>query len=101
MVNRTRKIITVPATSIDIEYSTLGDAAKTIAELIEHYGPDAKLKYYEPAYTDSKYLYVFETRLETDDEMNTRILQEECWEVEAVERDRKEFERLSKLYGKT
>ena len=38
MVDRTRKTKTVPATSIDIVYSSLKDAAGEIARLIEVYG---------------------------------------------------------------
>ena len=100
MVDRTRKTKTVPATSIDIVYSSLKDAAGEIARLIEVYGENAMIDHYTPAYSDGEYLYVYTDVPETDAEMDQRIKLEEKREAERKARELAEFERLSKLYGK-
>lgn len=100
MVDRSRKMIRARAEDIDIVYDTLGSAFKTIQSLIERYGADAEIAPYQPEYSDCEYIGVFIQRLETDDEMNTRIIEEEKWEQYAADRDVKEFERLKKKFEK-
>ena len=101
MVDRSRKNVIVPMESVDIEYTTLKGAAEVIASLIARYGEAANIDYYEPPYDDCRYLYVFAPRPETDAEMKNRIKDEERMEAAIAVRDRQEFERLSKLFGKS
>ena len=99
MVDRTRKIVNKPVTSVDIEWSTLESAVKTLHNLVNTYGPNAKIKSYTPQYSDTEYLYVYADEPETDSEMNLRIALEERYEREQEVRDRKEFERLAAKFG--
>ena len=101
MVNRERKIVTTPAESLDLEYKTLQSARDLLDELIAEYGPTARIDYHQQPYSEDSYLYVFENRPETDEQMAFRIANEEKWEADREERDRKEFERLQAKFGKT
>lgn len=99
MVNRERKIIEYAAISVDIEYGTIGSAIEELQRLAVNFGEDARIDWYEPPYTDNRYLYVYAKRPETDEEMQSRILQEERWEKMQETRDRAEFDRLQKKFG--
>lgn len=70
-----------------------------IFTLITTHGADARLKKYQAEYSDSEYLAVYAYEPETDAEMSKRIAQEEKWEAEQVERDRRDFERLKAKFG--
>lgn len=98
MVDRTRKMVRYPAEEVDIKYSTLGSALQTIQRLIEKYGENADIDMHSYAYSDTEYFYVFTDRPETDEEMQTRIRQEEIWAKNREEQDIKEFERLKKKF---
>jgi hypothetical protein len=99
MANRARMIVEVPETSVDINYGTLGNALETIQSLIEAYGSDARIDYYQAPYSESQYLYVYVKRQESDDEYNARIANEERWERQGEEKDRQEYERLQRKFG--
>jgi hypothetical protein len=96
-VNRERQKVSRCMENLDLEYSTLEDAALEIKSLIERYGKDATIKQYSD-YDDER-LGVFVLVDETDAEMANRIAREEKWEAERKVRERAEFERLQKLYG--
>jgi len=89
-----RKMVDEAVTSLDIEYSTLEGAANQIAELIKQYGEDAKLQYHYPDYSETKYMYVFRKRPETDLEMAKRIQYEADMAVRQEEADRVNYARL-------
>ena len=99
MVNRERKIVTTPAELLDLEYKTLQSARDLLDELIEKYGSTAKIEYHQQPWSDESYLYVFENKPETDEQMATRIANEEKLEADRDARDRKEFERLQAKFG--
>ena len=91
-----RKLVDEAATSFYVEDHTLGEIYETVKELIEDYGKDARVMYYYPdRYSDSKYLYVFRKRPETDEEMAKRLAYEAKMAADREEYERREFERLS------
>lgn len=94
MINADRKMVDEAVTSIDLEYTTLEGAANQIAEYIKMYGKDAKLQYHYPDYSETKYMYVFRKRPETDEEYVKRIQYEADQATRREESDRREFERL-------
>ena len=89
-----RKMIDEAVTSLDIEYSTLEGAANQIAEMIKLYGENAKLQYHYPDYSETKYMYVFRKRPETDLEMAKRIQYEADQAARREEADRVNYARL-------
>jgi len=94
MVNTERKQVTEAITSLNIEYCTLEGIANQIAELIKLYGEDAVVQYHYPDYCETKYLYVFRKRSETDQEMAKRIQYEADMAVRQEEADRVNYARL-------
>jgi hypothetical protein len=89
-----RKMVDEAIISLDLEYITLEDAANQIAELIKRYGGDAKIQYHYPDYSDTKYLYVYRKRPESDLEMTKRIQYEADQAARREEAELHEFERL-------
>jgi hypothetical protein len=100
MVNRERKMVEVPEMSLDLTYGTLGSALETIQSYINDYGADSVVKYHQPDYCETQYLYVFIKRPENDREYNARIANEERWEKSNEEKDAAEFKRLQAKFGK-
>ena len=82
-------------------YDKLSSIKHQIDELIEYYGPDAEIRMSCEEYSDSdkEYMYVYKLVPETDDEMNSRILQEQANQVAKEEFERREFERLRAKFG--
>ena len=101
MVDRTRKMVLKEKCGFYVTYSTLGEILTIVNRLIEDYGKDAVIHSYCDSYSNSEkeYLHVMATEPETDDEMAYRIHREETWEKVTKERDRENYERLSKIYG--
>lgn len=97
-VNRNRQIRPQVQCTVDLDGS-LKSAFHAIRTLIETYGEDASLSLEEGPYDDDRRLYLYKNMQETDEQYNARIVQEEKYEMLRVERDKKEFERLSKLFG--
>ncbi len=84
---------------------TLAELAIRVKDLIVEHGPTAKLdfdsEYYEPYDTTPRPRYsVIVCRPETDHEMKNRIAQEQAYNEARLERDRKEFERLSAQFNR-
>lgn len=101
MVNRERQIIQTKAECLDdLDYMTLGRVAKYITQLSEKYGPDARIEQHEDRYDDHSRLYVVIQRPETDAEMKYRISREEYYQKINEEREREDYERLQKKFGK-
>lgn len=104
----TKKIINELLTSIKCELDgcSLADLLIKAAEWIVEYGPDAKIDVGQEVeqydYSNSQYVYVriMGDRLETDTEYDVRVAQEEKYKLLREERDKAEFERLSKIFVK-
>ena len=99
-VNRERKMIEVEYTSIDFQYDTLDQAIERLLKYREHVGGDAHFDIRQHKYSDNTYLALMTTRPETDAEMKRRISREELNETVREKREREEFERLAKKFGK-
>ena len=93
MVDRTRKMVLKEVNTLDVYCTTLGSLKAEIDRMIEHYGADTVVE------SDDTYISVKTKRAETDEEMAARIANEEIWEANRDERDRKEFERLKAKFG--
>ncbi len=101
-----KKKITVTAETFSASNfaGNLGDLAQTVENLIKQYGKDAYLDY------DKNYYYPYESegtpsyevrivREENDEEYQKRLQEENKYRKKIEERERAEFERLSKKYG--
>ena len=76
-----------------------------VTSLIEKYGETVRLEYdpnhYEPYDRDASPRFVVKIyREETDEEYQIRINQEDLYQSQRIQRDRAEFERLKKQFGK-
>jgi hypothetical protein len=98
-VNRERKMVGKEMTTLSFAYCTLGDVLKQVQGYVEAYGADAYIDRHCYAYEDQEYDFVMMKVPETDKEMATRIAQEEQWDKDCQERDKANYERLSKIYG--
>ncbi len=103
----TKKEISVEIASIslyDLEVS-IDTAVKTLLEAEKRYSklPEVtriQLSKSSHAYSDSEYLAIMASRLETDAEYDKRIKEEKELQVYQDARDAKEYERLSKKFTK-
>lgn len=103
-VNRERQTIWANTChSLDLDYKTLEELQKEVKVLIKEYGPAARFSMqYEPySNSEKQYPYLQEQRLENDAEYAQRIANEEKWAEQAAARDRAEYERLQKIFGKS
>ena len=98
-VNRERKMVGMEMTTLSFEYCTLEDVQRQVNEMVESYGKDAYIDRHCYAYEDREYDFVMMKVPETDNEMAKRIAQEEKWEKDSQDRERENYERLSKIYG--
>jgi len=99
-MNRERKLVWHEKTSIDFEYATLDEAIAKLQCHREDYGGDARIEEHPRTYSDGTYLAIMVKEPETDLEMTKRIAQEEYYAAQQEERDRPDFERLLKKFGK-
>jgi len=103
-----RKIITVTAHTLspyDFE-GTLEDVLKEVKVLIDEYGSQARLdynRYYQEQYSSeaSPQYDVLVSREETEEEYQSRVAVEKALGDDREARERAEFERLSKKFGKS
>jgi len=103
-----RKIITVTAHTLspyDFE-GTLEDLLKEVRVLIDEYGSQARLdynRYYQEQYSSeaSPQFDVLVSREETEEEYQSRVAVEKALGDDREARERAEFERLSKKFGKS
>ena len=88
--------------SADIDGLTLAQAIQRLKEHIEFYGAEAILEEVTDGYSDSDRtnLNIFVMEPETDSHMAHRIALEEKYDLAREARDREEFERLQKKFGK-
>lgn len=97
-VDRNRKLVPKEKTSIYLEHNTLDEAIALLERLRESYGGKARiLKRRE---WDDEYLALMAEEPETDLEMKRRISREELNKTVREERERQDFERLAKKFGK-
>ena len=85
-----------------LEFCTLKDVLENVQRAIANFGENATMVMMPQDYSDSdkEYPYVQYYTLETDKEMVDRIAYEERLERQTAERERAEFERLAKKFGK-
>ena len=103
-----RKIITVTAQTFSPYHfeGTLETVLKEVKELIKVYGKDARLDYdphhYEPYSTEASPQFgILVSREETEEEYQSRVAVEKALGDDREARERAEFERLSKKFGKS
>lgn len=84
---------------VDMDYATLGEFRDRIDGWIKQHGHNAMFEFQDDYDGYGRHLVLKAERLETDEEYNKRIAQEEHYNKIAEERDRKEFERLKKKFG--
>ncbi len=107
MAKEQRKTISAEVSEISpYEFDTsLGSVRDQIAELIAKHGADARFDwqpnfYYAYDNNPSPRFVLKVERLENDEEFEKRISQEKILKDLREERDRVEYERLNKLFGK-
>ena len=98
-VNHNRKMLNTEQESAYFDGLSLKQLKVRVDELIIAYGEDASIGWHTYAYDDNRHLYIFKEIPETDDQMASRIAKEEEWDVNRKDYDRREFERLQKIYG--
>jgi CTP:phosphocholine cytidylyltransferase-like protein len=98
-VNRERQMKTVRAEAVDIVGITLQTALEEIQYHLKKYGKDSMIEKYNSPYNDYENLYVFHKRPETDEEMRTRISDEEHALARNIEHERATYEALKAKYG--
>jgi hypothetical protein len=87
-------------TCLGLEYSTLAELKGMVEAWIAMHGEDAWLEQYQEAYGDDSYYWAINKKVpETDAEYDARVALLKRHETAKEERDRAEFERLSKKYG--
>lgn len=86
-------------TCLGLEYSTLAELKGMVEEWIAMHGEDAWLGQYQEAYSDTYYWAIIKKVPETDAEYDARVNLLKRHKTAKEERDRAEFERLSKKYG--
>lgn len=98
-VNRERQEISVKGESLDAYCAKKPEELiEQIKNYVDYYGPSTTFEYAQEDYGDNRYIYVFYTRPETDQEMARRIEWQEKYEAQRKERDRLEFRRLKALF---
>ena len=97
-VNRERMMVLKEVTEIYFTSDTLDEAIAKLERLRESYGGDAIIQ--QRSSFGNDYLALMVMQAETDLEMKRRISREELNETVREEREREDFERLAKKYGK-
>ena len=98
-VNRERAKVWREVTSLDLEYDSLSEAIANLERYRGLYGDACRIQKRDYEYGDGEYWAIMQERDETDAELTKRIAQEEKWEAEQAERDRRDFERLKAKLG--
>lgn len=99
-VNRERMMIWAEYANINLEYDTLDEAIERLQEHRKQIDGEARFELRSHAYEDDSYLALMVKRLETDAEMAKRIAQQERFFADREKRERAEYERLAKKFGK-
>ena len=93
-VNRNRLMTRREVESVYWDHVSLEYVSKIVANLIDKYGPDARLEHTPERYDDGYYFAVTVERPETDEEMAARIRREEA----DVNMERALYEELKKRF---
>jgi hypothetical protein len=99
-VNRERKMVGSEVATLNLNYSSLGSALDEIKDLIESHGKDAMIQECESRWDPGKYLAVIEQVPEDDAQYNRRIKLEEQMEEILARREKEEYARLKKKFGR-
>lgn len=99
-VNRERMMVWSEYEVVNLEYDTLDEAIERFQRYRDVVGGSARFEQRQEAYSDDSYLALVVSKPETDAQMRARIDREEFYATQQEERDRREFERLSKKFGK-
>ncbi len=84
---------------VDMDYATLGEFRDRIDAWIKQHGSNAMFEFQDDFDGFGRHIVLKAERLETDDEYNKRIVQEEYYREMSEKRDREEFQRLKKKFG--
>jgi hypothetical protein len=98
-VNYERKKVKREVATLDLDYSMINSAIEELQNIRRDYGTELRIQRQSYDYEPGEYWAVMGDRDETDKEMRTRIAQEEKWEADQAERDRRDFERLKAKFG--
>ena len=98
-VNYERKKVSREVATLDLDYRSIDEAIKDLQQIRRNYGTELRIRRQSYDYSDGEYWAVMGDRDETDEEMRSRIANEERWEAEQAERDRRDFERLKAKFG--
>jgi hypothetical protein len=101
-VNYERGRVYREVATLDLDYSSIDAAIEELQNIRRDHGAErSKLRIQRQSYdySDGEYWAVMGERDETDKEMRKRITDEERWEAEQAERDRRDFERLKAKFG--
>ena len=99
-VNRERMMVWSEYEVVNLEYDTLDEAIERFQRYRDAVGGSARFEQRCEPYSDDSYLALVVSKPETDAQMRARIGREEFYATQQEERDRREFERLSKKFGK-
>jgi hypothetical protein len=105
MSNENRKMIEVEIAGEtfslrEFQYGTIDNAIEFLTNLRDSYpGKTLKLSVHQYPYSDEGYYQVYEKRLETDEEMELRIANEEVFAKTREQRERLEYERLKQKFS--
>ena len=98
-VNRERGKVWREITSVYMDYSSLDSVISELQSYRDEYGERTRMQKMGSYGSDDYYYAVMYERDETDAEMTKRIAQEEKWEADRIENDRRTFERLKAEFG--
>ena len=98
-VNYERKKVEREVATLNIDYSTVGEAIRELQTVRKSYGADARIERAHYQYEPGEYWAITAMFDETDEQMHKRIAQEEKWEAEQAVRDGRDFERLKAKFG--
>jgi hypothetical protein len=97
----TKRIKVSDISGYDLDGKTLAEAAKYLAELAEEYGAEAVLDWGQhDGYSESYSYEIRTTRLETDNEYETRLADEKRMKDFREQRDQAEYVRLKAIFEK-
>jgi|LakMenEpi03Aug12_release.lakeMendotaPanAssembly.Ray.scaffolds.fasta_scaffold25162_27 hypothetical protein len=93
------KVWDIVETYVDMDYATLESFSNQIDSWKKEYGSNAMFEFQDDFDGFGRHIVLKAERLETDDEYNKRIVQEEYYREMTEKRDREEFERLKKKFN--
>jgi hypothetical protein len=80
--------------------STLDDVLRRVQQLIRNHGGNATVNFTCHPYSDGEYVGVFAEFPESDEEMATRLAQEQHYQMLQEQNDLEEYHRLRAKFGR-